>query len=248
MSRFAPLLLCLPLALAGCFRDPPYVLHSGEFNRSSANFAQEPKDISSVIICLNKRGATSDDVLKLAQGECSKFKKAAQFKSEDYSSCPLLTPISANYDCVDPRLAVSKPSISLISSPGGRGVSENRPDSGGAGGPFYYSSSAASRPARSSGSGSGGLLTYSMPSPASSPPSAVSGASGGGDDGKFGDGNPFYYSSSAASRPARSSGSGSGGLLKYSMPSPASSPPEASASDGGPFYYSTPAASGVPTR
>lgn len=92
--------LFLAFALAGCSGGAPYVLHPNEFNRDDQNYGVEPKDIEKVTICYAKSSTTPDDVRKLAQNECAKFKKNAIFIKQDYTNCPATTPVSAHFDCL----------------------------------------------------------------------------------------------------------------------------------------------------
>ena len=75
---------------------------SGEFNRSSANFGKEPTDITSVTICYGKRGTTPEEIRDMAQTECAQFEKTTRFTDQNYQTCPLLTPVAANFECVKP--------------------------------------------------------------------------------------------------------------------------------------------------
>ncbi len=88
-------------ALAGCSGSAPYVFKEGEFDRGSPNFGQEPSDIDSLVICYNKGGTTPRALVKMAQGECSKFNKSAVYNHQDYNKCPMLTPVAIYFDCLD---------------------------------------------------------------------------------------------------------------------------------------------------
>ncbi len=100
MLRHVPLLLCLSLALAACGRSEPYVYRPDEFDRESASFGPGPKDISNLTICSAESGPPSQTVLELAAAECAKFSKTAVFGSQDYMSCPLLSPVATRFECV----------------------------------------------------------------------------------------------------------------------------------------------------
>ncbi len=96
--------VCLAFAvLAGCAASTvPYVYKAGEFDRSSPNFAKAPTDITSVTICYGTRGTTPEEIRDMAQTECAQFEKTARFTEQNYQTCPLLTPVAANFDCVKP--------------------------------------------------------------------------------------------------------------------------------------------------
>ncbi len=96
--------VCLPFAvLAGCAGSTvPYVYKVGEFDRSSANFGKEPTDITSVTICYGTRGTTPEEIRDMAQTECAQFEKTARVTDQNYQTCPLLTPVAANFECVKP--------------------------------------------------------------------------------------------------------------------------------------------------
>jgi hypothetical protein len=101
MRRYLILGLSLSFAFlaAGCSWPPPYVFKKGEFNRQRESFGKEPTDITSVIICYNKRGSTPRQIRDLAVAECAKFNKVAEFEHQDHKTCPLSTPVSAYFFC-----------------------------------------------------------------------------------------------------------------------------------------------------
>jgi len=119
--------VCVILAaLSGCFRSPPYILNPGEFNRDSPEYIEEPKDISAVTVCYNKRGATPKEIQKMAVDRCAKYKKTAEFTGQNYRDCPLATPTGAHFACR------SAPPVAADGNGGGG----KKQDSDG---PFYYS-------------------------------------------------------------------------------------------------------------
>jgi hypothetical protein len=96
-----PVILILCLAIAAC-TSSPYVYRAGEFNRSLIDFAQEPEDISEVTICYSSSNTSAQEVRKLALDRCAMFGKKAVFENQNYLSCPLSTPVAAQYSCVTP--------------------------------------------------------------------------------------------------------------------------------------------------
>ena len=94
---------CLALSVAGCADIPPYVHNKEEFNRSSAGFGKAPKDIGEVTICYNKGDTTPREIVALAKAECGKFNKVARFVTQRRLTCPVLTPISAEFICEAPE-------------------------------------------------------------------------------------------------------------------------------------------------
>ncbi len=88
------------LAVVGCSGPSPYVYESGEFNRRAAGFGQPPKDRTAVTVCYNTLGAAPADILAVAEAECVKFNRTAAFLSQDWRTCPLLTPVAARFICV----------------------------------------------------------------------------------------------------------------------------------------------------
>jgi len=106
MRRVRPVTLVVALSAillsAGCAAPPPYVFHSGEFNRASPTFATGPLNIDSVIICYNKSGTKPEIVANMASAECARFNKKARFEQQSLDYCPLSTPIAAIYACDGP--------------------------------------------------------------------------------------------------------------------------------------------------
>ena len=84
---------------AGCAAPGADVFKSGEFNRDSKTFGKEPNNLSSVTICYNKMGTSSEIISKMAVEECGKYGKKAIFFEQTLNLCPLFTPIAAVYYC-----------------------------------------------------------------------------------------------------------------------------------------------------
>lgn len=98
-------LVVLLLGTAAC-AGQPYVLDADEFDRSSGDFGQDPSDLSSVKICYSSSSTSPDVVRALAVAACGKFGKTAEYVDQDYLSCPLVTPVSANFNCLGAEEAV----------------------------------------------------------------------------------------------------------------------------------------------
>ena len=64
------------------------------------NFGKDINDRTELAICYNKSNNTALDILKIAKNECERFGKSAQFLNQDRLTCPLMTPIAANFSCV----------------------------------------------------------------------------------------------------------------------------------------------------
>ena len=96
------MVLFLITSVSAC-STPPYVYKSGEFNRSSVQFAKEPDDISTVIVCYSSYSGTPQDIMKLALDRCAEYGKKAVYESQSYLNCPLATPVAAHYICEAPE-------------------------------------------------------------------------------------------------------------------------------------------------
>lgn len=106
MSNFQIIVSLLTVALlssgvAAC-SAPPYVWNVNEFNRGSVDFGRDQTDISEVSICYNGSGTTPEVIRSLAESECAAFGKSARLIGQDYLSCPLVTPVAANFVCEAP--------------------------------------------------------------------------------------------------------------------------------------------------
>ncbi len=99
LSVLSVLILCF--AVVAC-ASPPYVHIQNEFNRSLHGFSQESEDITEVTVCYSSSNTTNRDVMKLASDRCALFGKKAVFETQDYQTCPLSTPVAAQYVCVAP--------------------------------------------------------------------------------------------------------------------------------------------------
>ena len=88
--------------LAGCAADlQPYVYVSSEFDRTRKDYGKPLKDRNEVIICFNKHKTTPKIISNMAVLECARFNKRAVYVKQEPRLCPLMTPISAHYQCVD---------------------------------------------------------------------------------------------------------------------------------------------------
>ncbi len=85
-------------ALSGCALAEPHVYRAGEFDRRT--FAKSVAAIpGEVQVCYAAKGTTPDQVVRLAEDECAKYSKSAQFIRNEFLNCPLSTPITARYYC-----------------------------------------------------------------------------------------------------------------------------------------------------
>ncbi len=96
----AAALLIIPVT--GCGLTGPYVFKADEFNRDSPTFNKPRQDGEPVSICYNGIGTTDFELQQIAEAECARFGKRAQFLSETVQRCPLLVPREAVFDCIAP--------------------------------------------------------------------------------------------------------------------------------------------------
>lgn len=100
--------IALAATQGGCARfkpsvsSEPYIYRATEFDRTQANYGQEPKTITEVRVCYRKDKTTPSQIGEMAHGECARFGKSAIFIGNDYLNCPLLTPAEAFYRCLGP--------------------------------------------------------------------------------------------------------------------------------------------------
>lgn len=100
MRWILPLIaLCALTATAGCSLPDPYVYRDQEFNRDLRTFGKDLTDISSVAVCYNKKNATPQQIVQMAQAECAKYGRIARFYRQRLLYCPITTPIQAVYVC-----------------------------------------------------------------------------------------------------------------------------------------------------
>ena len=88
--------------LAGCAADfQPHIYVGNEFDRTKKDYGKPLKDRNEVIICFNKYKTTPQKISNMAVLECARFNKRAVYLKQEPRLCPLMTPISAHYQCVD---------------------------------------------------------------------------------------------------------------------------------------------------
>ncbi len=86
------------VALSGCALAEPHVYRPGEFDRRTfvKSVAAVPGEVQ---VCYAAKGTTPNEVLRLAEEECAKYSKSAQFIANEVFNCPLSTPVAARYYC-----------------------------------------------------------------------------------------------------------------------------------------------------
>ena len=103
MGRSKPILAALGvsavLLVTACGSPEAYVYKAGEFNRGAKDFGKEPEKIDSVTICYNKFRTKPEIIANMANAECAKFNKKAEFRHQNLKTCPLFTPVAAVYSC-----------------------------------------------------------------------------------------------------------------------------------------------------
>ena len=90
----APLLIALPLWGCG---TAPFVDGRREAGQTKPVGPSTPDRVA---ICYSSKATTPKDVLALAQAECAKTNRSAQFDGQDTFRCALLAPTRAFFKCV----------------------------------------------------------------------------------------------------------------------------------------------------
>lgn len=84
------------LGLAAC-GGAPYVDSRREAGQTSTVGASTPDRVA---ICYSSQSTTPQEVLELAESECAKTGRTAQFSSQDIAACSVSTPTRAFFSCV----------------------------------------------------------------------------------------------------------------------------------------------------
>ncbi|MDX2143235.1 MAG: hypothetical protein SFV19_07765 [Rhodospirillaceae bacterium] len=88
----------LALLLGAC-AGTPFVDGRREAGQKEPVGASTPDRVA---VCYSSRGTTPREVLALAQAECAKTNRRAQFDGQDEFRCSLLAPTRAYFKCVGP--------------------------------------------------------------------------------------------------------------------------------------------------
>ena len=88
--------LCFSISHCG---GNAYIFNAQEFNRQSSAFGEGTEEVDSIIVCYNKASASIEAIRKLAFDGCAEGGKYPILLGQNYSSCPLFTPISAIFSC-----------------------------------------------------------------------------------------------------------------------------------------------------
>jgi hypothetical protein len=97
MHRTVMIALLGALLVGSC---DPYVYDPKEFDRTDKNFGHDIVDRTGVQICYNVGTSTPQDVLAMAEAECSKFGRTASYNYTDVLECPIATPNRAMFSCL----------------------------------------------------------------------------------------------------------------------------------------------------
>ena len=98
--RFASLTVAALLGTVSACAQPPYIHDSAEFNRESGDFGKVRTERNDVTVCYWRNSTSAQEVASIANSACQEFGKVAVLESQDMGTCPMLTPIAANYACV----------------------------------------------------------------------------------------------------------------------------------------------------
>ncbi|MEQ9172394.1 MAG: hypothetical protein RLN77_07335 [Rhodospirillales bacterium] len=98
-ARAVTLAALAAVLLGGCGATKPYVHDPVAYNRDDPNFAKTPKTRDSVIVCYSKRSTTPAEVARLAAETCAPYGTGIAFFQNNYSQCPMLTPVGAEFLC-----------------------------------------------------------------------------------------------------------------------------------------------------
>lgn len=96
-------ILFVAVILIGCSSPDPYVWRPYTIDRDHEFFPTGPvlTDGSEISICYAKRGTTPNALKQIADEECGRFGLTSQFAKQDHGICPLVTPVAAQYACID---------------------------------------------------------------------------------------------------------------------------------------------------
>lgn len=89
-------LLLLMLAMSGC-ASAPFIDGRREAGQTAPVGASTPDRVA---VCYSSQGTTPKAVMALAQAECAKTNRSAQFDGQDILRCTLLAPTRAYFKCV----------------------------------------------------------------------------------------------------------------------------------------------------
>jgi len=95
----ATLVVVAAALLGGCGAARPYVYDPIAYNRDDPNFAKTPKTRDQVTICYSKRSTTPAEVARLAAETCAPYGTGIAFVRNNYTQCPMLTPVGAEFAC-----------------------------------------------------------------------------------------------------------------------------------------------------
>jgi len=92
--------LALALALAGCGLTAPYEYRADAVDRASPTFNREPEPFTRVAFCSVGYRSSLDTLTAMAETRCAAHGRTAKFRAFSLDSCPLLTPVLAEFDCL----------------------------------------------------------------------------------------------------------------------------------------------------
>jgi|TARA_B110000438_G_C15682861_1_gene593182 hypothetical protein len=84
----------------------PFIYNETEFKR--VTFNSSFKEPNSITICYNKYGVLPETLFEMANKECSKYNKSAEYIRQSFLICPIFTPIAVVFNCCSSANEVSK--------------------------------------------------------------------------------------------------------------------------------------------
>jgi|GEM_PF-1640749 len=97
LSLLPIVIICIGITACA---NPPYIHDKAKFNREHAEFAKVRTDRDTVTVCYWRNDTTAQEVANIANNACQPFGKVAVLESQDLKTCPLQTPVAANFRCV----------------------------------------------------------------------------------------------------------------------------------------------------
>lgn len=124
--RATTLAVLVVALVGGCGMANPYVYDVAAYDREHPEFAKTPKTRDRVTVCYSKRSTTPAEVARLAAETCAPYGTGIAFIRNDYTLCPMLTPVGAEFSCTGAvgtrsmarRGAVQGPSAATPGQPG----------------------------------------------------------------------------------------------------------------------------------
>lgn len=129
-------LAAMVLGMAACSTPGPFLYDPVGYNREDPDFAK-PREFREVVtVCYSNYGSEQSEVAAIAANACAEFGAGFRYLGYTYNSCPMMTPVGAQFSCVGAPTPILSRQPSRSTDSRGEGARTGRSNAGQPGTPL----------------------------------------------------------------------------------------------------------------